>query len=181
MDAALYLLIGGGIGLGATLLKIGAIVTPSKCDDKFADCLGPLVSVFSFVVTIWGSIVVFGAYSTWSYDEANKGTNDEGEHSGNGEDTSDDLVYCPYTCFMFAFVFLILEWVIRPLICCCECLFFCMSCCGNKLAGGAAAAATTEYAEAATTDAEEQAKSLVKELDAEESAKSIIKEQTETA
>ena len=38
-------------------------------------------------------MVVFGAYSEWSY---------EGDVGPN---------YCDYTCFMFAFVLLILRWV----------------------------------------------------------------------
>ena len=42
-----------------------------------------------------GSVVVFGAYSTWTYEEAV------------------DETFCDYTCFMFAFVLLILRWVKR--------------------------------------------------------------------
>ena len=38
-------------------------------------------------------MVVFGAYSTWTYEEAV------------------DETFCDYTCFMFAFVLLILRWV----------------------------------------------------------------------
>ena len=44
-----------------------------------------------------GSVVVFGAYSTWTYEEAV------------------DETFCDYTCFMFAFVLLILRWVKRHL------------------------------------------------------------------
>ena len=40
-------------------------------------------------------MVVFGAYSTWTYEEAV------------------DETFCDYTCFMFAFVLLILRWVKR--------------------------------------------------------------------
>ena len=42
-------------------------------------------------------MVVFGAYSTWTYEEAV------------------DETFCDYTCFMFAFVLLILRWVKRDL------------------------------------------------------------------
>ena len=42
-----------------------------------------------------GSVVVFGAYSTWTYEEPV------------------DETFCDYTCFMFAFVLLILRWVKR--------------------------------------------------------------------
>ena len=127
-DAALYLIIGGGLGLGLTLLKILAILTPSECDDKFANGLSPLASLFGFGVTIWGSIVVFGAYSTWTYTKDNEG-------SGNGNTSGDDDDYCPYTPFMFAFVLLILEWILRPLIFCCECVCLCLSCCGGRFSG----------------------------------------------
>ena len=40
---------------------------------------------------IWGSIVVFGAYDSWSYDESHKYKND------------DKYSYCPCIPFMTAF------------------------------------------------------------------------------
>ena len=46
-------------------------------------------------------MVVFGAYSTWTYDL---------------EAAAKDDTYCDYTCFMFAFVLLILRWVSNYLI-----------------------------------------------------------------
>ena len=61
------------------LLKIIAILTPSDCDDKFVNGLMPLAGLFSIGVTIWGSIVVFGAYSSWTYAAENKDNNDENE------------------------------------------------------------------------------------------------------
>ena len=45
-------------------------------------------------------MVVFGAYSTWTYE----GDNDAVDPEGNP-------IFCDYTCFMFAFVLLILRWV----------------------------------------------------------------------
>ena len=46
-----------------------------------------------FGVLIWASVVVFGAYKTWDY-----------------EDKSSEN-FCEYTPFMLAFVILIIKWV----------------------------------------------------------------------
>ena len=147
MDAPLYLLIGGGIGLVMTLMKIIAILTPSDCDDKFVNGLMPVAIVFDFGVMIWGSIVVFGAYSSWSYDEKDINNND------------DDLSYCPYTPFMLAFVILILEWVLKPCLACCECFISIIGCCFK----GGAADSATEYAAAETSDAAEKGATIIKQ------------------
>ena len=48
-----------------------------------------------FVLLIWGSVVVFGAWATWTYDESD----------------AEEPTYCPYRPMMFAFVLLILKWV----------------------------------------------------------------------
>ena len=55
--------------------------------------LAPWLSISN--LSSQGSVVVFGAYSTWTYEEAV------------------DETFCDYTCFMFAFVLLILRWVKR--------------------------------------------------------------------
>ena len=146
MNAPLYLLIGGGIGLGMTLLKILAILTPSDCDDKFANGLMPVAGLFSFGVTIWGSIVVFGAYSSWSYKIKDKNNNE------------DDFSYCPYTPFMLAFVLLILEWVLKPFILCCECFLACLTLCTKVPADS-----ETGYTAAATSDSGEKPTSIIKQ------------------
>ena len=59
-DAPKYLLIGGSIILAMSAMKIIAFLTPWKWDDKIVDILTPLADLTSFVVTIWGSVVVFG-------------------------------------------------------------------------------------------------------------------------
>ena len=146
MNAPLYLLIGGGIGLGMTLLKIIALLTPSDCDDKFINVLGPLASLFSFGVTIWGSFVVFGAYSRWSYNIKDANNNE------------DEFEYCPYTPFMMAFVLLILEWVLKPFMLVCECVMACLSCCKPS-----PAASTSEYTAAATSENDEKGKNIIKQ------------------
>ena len=156
MPAPLYLLVGGGAGFAITLLKIIAILTPSDCDDKIANALSPVASIFSFVVTIWGSIVVFSSYSSWTY-----------KKPGDDQIPDENLLYCPYTPFMFAFVLLILEWVLAPAVFFCECLLTCLTCCGNILTAKAEAAKTAEYTAAATTDAEEKAGNIIKQQDDE--------------
>jgi hypothetical protein len=145
-DAPLYLLIGGGLNFGMTLLKIVAVLTPSDCDDKFANGVTPFASLFSFGVMIWGSFVVFGAYSSWSYEEKDQ--------------DNKDLSYCPYTPFMFAFVILILEWVLKPFLACCECCLACSSCCTFM---SPPVDSATEYTAAATTDSPETATSIIKQ------------------
>ena len=59
-----------------------------------------------FGVQIWASVVVFGAYKTWEY-----------------EDNSSEN-FCEYTPFMFAFVILIIQWVVfgcQIEFCSCSC------------------------------------------------------------
>ena len=146
MDAPLYLLIEGGIGLALTLLKIVSILTPSDCDDKFSNCMMPVASLFGFGVMIWGSIVVFGAYSSWTDDEKDK--------------DNKDFSYCPYTPFMLAFVILILEWVLKPFLACCEICLACLSCCTFM---SPPADSSTEYTVAATSDSPAMATSIIKQ------------------
>jgi len=59
-DVPLYLMLGGGICLVFTILRIIAVLTPSECDDKFVLFISPLAAIAVFCVTLWGSIVVFG-------------------------------------------------------------------------------------------------------------------------
>ena len=47
-DAPLYLLIGGGITVGMTLLKLVAWFTPCEFDDKLASFLTPLANLANF-------------------------------------------------------------------------------------------------------------------------------------
>ena len=145
-DAPLYLLIGGGLNIGMTLLKWLAVLTPSDCDDKFVNGLIPVATLFSFCVMIWGSIAVFGPYSSWSYDPKDK----------DKEDSS----YCPYIPFMFAFVILLLEWVLRPILVCCECCLLCLTCCTFM---SPPTESVTEYTAAATSDSPETATSIIKQ------------------
>merc|ERR1719418_100901 len=110
----MYLMVGGGILFTFEVLVVLAHLTPCDADDKIVLGLLPIVTLTMFAVTIWGSVVVFGPYSEWVYEEADK-SNDN---------------YCEYTPFMFAFVTLILEWVFIPvmvlLVCCLSCAGFCI-------------------------------------------------------
>ena len=145
-DAPLYLLIGGGLGFGMTLLKIVAILTPSDCDDKFVNGIMPAANLINLGLMGWGSVEVFGAYSSWSYEEKDK--------------DNKDLSYCPYTPFMFAFVLLILSWVLMPFFACCELCLAVLHCC-NFMSPPADSA--TEYTAAATSDSPETATSIIKQ------------------
>merc|ERR1711971_308644 len=107
----MYLMVAGGILFTLEVLIILASLTPCDTDDKIVLGLLPIVTLTMFAVTIWGSVVVFGPYSEWVFEEPDK-SNDN---------------YCEYTPFMFAFVVLILQWVLIP---CLVALAACLSCAG---------------------------------------------------
>lgn len=130
-DAPLYLLIGGGMGLVMTVLKCYC-----NCYDRFLNGLMPVATIFDFGVMIWGSIVVFGGYGYWSYDERNKDKND------------DEYSYCPYIPYMTAFIALCLEWVLKPCLALCEYFFTIIRCCIKGDADNSA----TGYEAAKTAD-----------------------------
>merc|ERR1711971_1479632 len=105
LEAASFLAIGGGLVsaialLGPALLGLLAICTPSETHEKIMKLLTPISSLAHFGLMIWGSVVVFGPYSTWTSEDKN----------------SDG--YCAQTPFMFAFVILILNWIIFPILVC---------------------------------------------------------------
>ena len=144
MNAPLYLMIAGGIGLGMTLVKIYVILKLWDRNDKIVKGLIPLATIIIIGVTIWGSILVFGSYSSWSYDKTslNKklfalGWENESESVRHYYETrlrenlnnkeEDKHLYCAYTLFMMAFVLLILHWVIMPLFLFCESFLICLS------------------------------------------------------
>ena len=60
MHAPQYLLYGGGIVLVMTILNLVAYLTPCQWDDKIVDILEPIADFTGLVVTIWGSVVIFG-------------------------------------------------------------------------------------------------------------------------
>merc|ERR1712228_40966 len=68
------------------------------------------------VILIWGSVVVFGAWANWT-DSYLVYSDNPGEYN-----------YCPHQPMMFAFVILILKWVLIPcIICCAMCCALCIA------------------------------------------------------
>merc|ERR1711974_169746 len=108
-----FLIVGGAVQLVGSAAKLLAFLTPCKCDDKLADAIGPLVDFAYFIVIIWGSVKVFGAYSEWTYEVEEADT------------------FCPYTPFIFAFVTLVAYWVLLPLMCCCTLMSCCCGLCAK--------------------------------------------------
>jgi hypothetical protein len=53
-------MLGGGIVLATTALKLIAYLTPCEWDDKIVAIISPLADFANFCVLIWGSVVVFG-------------------------------------------------------------------------------------------------------------------------
>ena len=58
-----------------------------------------VMTIVDFVMLIWGSVVVFGAWATWTADWNEYQQDPEG------------LNYCAYNPMMTAFVLLLLKWV----------------------------------------------------------------------
>ena len=55
--------------------------------------------IIEFAMIIWGSVVVFGAWASWTWRRE--------EYNNN----TDDMNFCEYTPMVFAFVLLIFKWV----------------------------------------------------------------------
>merc|ERR1712223_33419 len=95
VDAATFLLLGGGIVLATSALNVVAYLTPCEWDDRLADVLTPLSYFAHFVIMIWGSVAIFGVYSEVVYAKNNEFTD----------------YYCHPIPFKFAFGFLIYSWI----------------------------------------------------------------------
>jgi hypothetical protein len=94
-------------------MKDGKVTVGEQCGINLISFITGMMWLADLGLAIWGSVVVFGAYSTWSYDLA----------------VGDAADYCDYTCFMFAFVLLILRWVTMPFAICCGCMkLMCKGC-----------------------------------------------------
>merc|ERR1712150_266887 len=78
-----------------------------------------VMTLVDFVMLIWGSVVVFGAWSTW--------TDNWEEYQEN----LDEMNYCMNQPMMTAFVLLLIKWIMIPvaiaITCCCACM--CAACC----------------------------------------------------
>merc|ERR1712223_2237319 len=68
-SATNFLMVGGGVLLATNLIKLVAYATPCKGDDKVADVITPILDLAYFIIVIWGSVKVFGAYSTWTQED----------------------------------------------------------------------------------------------------------------
>jgi len=92
--------------------KDGVISGKEYCGIGILSLIQTALWIGNLVVIIWGTIVVFGNYSTWTYEAPEEGT-------------PTNMDYCDYTPFMFAFVLLILDWIILPFFVCCICAALC--------------------------------------------------------
>merc|ERR1719206_711910 len=127
--AANYLFIAGICILVASLVNIiskasqyiaeqdGKISGCEKCGLCIFRTASGIMAAVDFAMLIWGSVIVFGAWSSW--------TDDYQLYSAN----PDSYNYCQYEPMMFAFCILIIKWVLVPLIfllvCCCGTLCAC--------------------------------------------------------
>ena len=73
----------------------GVLSGGEKCGLCLISVLKGLMGIVNLIVTVCGSIVVFSAYTYWSYAKEDAG----------------EPQYCPYTPMVFAFVILIIQWV----------------------------------------------------------------------
>jgi len=133
-DAPLFLFIGGILGIiihGFGVItafatwcaeRDGVVTEGEKCGLNILKCFGGCATFFviigELIILIWGSVVVFGNYSEWTDDETKR------------DDGDDATEYCHYTPFMFAFVLLIIRWVLIALVpfclCCCAPCLICL-------------------------------------------------------
>jgi len=150
-DATTYLVVGGSIMLITNLLSMIAVMTPAEWDDKLTKSLTPLVGLVQFCIFLWGTIVVFGHYASWS-DDPLKITDENAEK----------LYYCHRTPYMFAFVLLIIKWVMLPFIialcCCCACLTACCACCCKGAAGESGTVEPVQNVQQSQTSLQEEKK-----------------------
>jgi len=97
----------------------GKITSGEKCGLGLLGCASCILAIVDIVMLIWGSVVVFGAWSTWTYDKVEY------------DDFPEKYNYCAYEPMMFAFVILIIKWVLIPVmitfLCCCTCLCACLA------------------------------------------------------
>ena len=62
-------------------------------------CCTVVTFIIEFAMIIWGSVVVFGAWASWTWRRE--------EYNNN----TDDMNFCEYTPMVFAFALLIFKWV----------------------------------------------------------------------
>jgi len=108
--AGIVSLVVNGIGILSSFVKWcalrdGKISAGEFCGLAILAFAALIVLICEIVVVIWGSVVVFENYADWTYDKT-----DEGKDG-----------YCHYNPMMFAFVILIIKWILMPVtILCCQ-------------------------------------------------------------
>merc|ERR1712215_166659 len=123
--AAYYLYLGGIISLVTCLLNVvikistylakqdGKISCGEKCGLGLLSCTSSILVLVDLVLTVWGSVVVFSQWSSWtdSYQQY--------------ADSPHKYNYCANLPMVFAFVILLVNWVMTALMfliaCCCCC------------------------------------------------------------
>jgi len=107
--------------------KDGKVTCAEGCGLCFLKVLSALMGVVDTCLLIWGSVVVLGSWSSWT---------------DNYEEYQQDPTkynYCAHTPMKFAFVILVLKWVLIPLLMILVCCL--LTCCAACLAGKAASEA----------------------------------------
>ena len=64
--------------------------------------------------------------------------------------------YCAYTPYMFAYVILIMQWIVLPILLCCSCTIVWTIVCGAMCCGSSAGSSTV-YSAAATKEPQSSA------------------------
>ena len=113
LDIPLYLLLSGSIELALSLLKMQRVIwhPNSKSDPlRLETLINRIHACVGFGFGIWGSILVFGNYSEISYRENVK-------------------PFCSEAAVIFAFVILIIHWIMKTVLLCWLCVFVSMVFC----------------------------------------------------
>ena len=131
--AAWWLLTAGLVFLGLNLINVIARIYRSCVLDQGKNSFlerceillisSAVMTIVNIVIIIWGAILVFGSYASW--------TDNLEKYTQNLEKPSpEELNYCPYTPMMTAFVILIVKFILLPALiimdtvcaCCVSCL-----------------------------------------------------------
>eukprot|EP00092_Neocalanus_flemingeri_P010890 GFUD01011729.1.p1 GENE.GFUD01011729.1~~GFUD01011729.1.p1 ORF type:complete len:161 (+),score=25.72 GFUD01011729.1:38-520(+) len=108
--ATTYLGLGGVVILAANFLVLllvgvkkiaemdGKVTCWEKCGLGFLGSLAGLITIVDLLTLVWGSIVVFSTWVEWTTEEAR-----------SAEDK-----YCANTPMLFAFITLVVRWVLIP-------------------------------------------------------------------
>ena len=90
----------------------------ARCGFKILLISSIVMTIVDAVMIIWGAILVFGNFGSWTYNVDQYRRNME------------DLNYCPYTPMMTAFVILIVKFILLPsmiiMLCLCTCCGSCL-------------------------------------------------------